>query len=151
MTCPTCGTENEAGRKFCGECGSALAAPCPACAAPNAPGTKFCGECGASLVEGKAATAPEYTAERRLVSVLFVDLVGFTAASESRDAEETRELLTRYFELAQTTICWSARRRNALPRPQLRSTMPVSTSSRAEQTPSTSGARCVSSPVREAR
>ncbi len=75
MTCPTCGTENEAGRKFCGECGSALAAPCPACAAPNAPGTKFCGEC-----------------------------VGFTAASESRDAEETRELLTRYFELAQTTI-----------------------------------------------
>src|SRR6266511_1416451 len=104
MTCPTCGTENEAGRKFCGECGSALAAPCPACAAPNAPGTKFCGECGASLVEGKAATAPEYTAERRLVSVLFVDLVGFTAASESRDAEETRELLTRYFELAQTTI-----------------------------------------------
>ena len=36
-------------------------------------------------------------AERRLVSVLFADLVGFTAASERRDAEETRELLSRLF------------------------------------------------------
>jgi class 3 adenylate cyclase/tetratricopeptide (TPR) repeat protein len=38
------------------------------------------------------------------VSVLFVDLVGFTTASEARDAEDTRELLTRYFDLARTTI-----------------------------------------------
>jgi class 3 adenylate cyclase/tetratricopeptide (TPR) repeat protein len=43
-------------------------------------------------------------AERRLVSVLFVDLVGFTAASENRDAEDTRELLTRYFDVARTTV-----------------------------------------------
>jgi len=43
-------------------------------------------------------------AERRVVSVLFVDLVGFTAASEGRDAEETRELLSRYFELARTLV-----------------------------------------------
>jgi len=38
------------------------------------------------------------------VSVLFVDLVGFTSASESRDAEDTRELLTQYFEVARKTI-----------------------------------------------
>jgi len=49
-----------------------------------------------------AAAAP--AAERRLVSVLFADLVGFTAWSESRDAEETRDLLSRYFELARTLI-----------------------------------------------
>jgi len=36
--------------------------------------------------------------------VLFADLVGFTAWSESRDAEETRDLLSRYFELARTLI-----------------------------------------------
>jgi class 3 adenylate cyclase/tetratricopeptide (TPR) repeat protein len=36
--------------------------------------------------------------------VLFLDLVGFTSASETRDAEDTRELLTRYFDLARTTI-----------------------------------------------
>ena len=43
-------------------------------------------------------------AERRLVSVLFADLVGFTTLSESRDAEATRDLLSRYFELARTLI-----------------------------------------------
>ena len=36
--------------------------------------------------------------------MLFIDLVGFTTASETRDAEDTRELLTRYFDLARTTI-----------------------------------------------
>ena len=43
-------------------------------------------------------------AERRLVSILFADLVGFTTASENRDPEETRELLSRYFETARTLI-----------------------------------------------
>jgi class 3 adenylate cyclase len=43
------------------------------------------------------------TAERRLVSVLFADLVGFTAASEGRDAEATRELLSRYFDECRRT------------------------------------------------
>jgi class 3 adenylate cyclase/tetratricopeptide (TPR) repeat protein len=38
------------------------------------------------------------------VSVLFADLVGFTTASEARDAEETRELLSRFFETARTII-----------------------------------------------
>ncbi|HEX5466967.1 MAG TPA: adenylate/guanylate cyclase domain-containing protein [Candidatus Limnocylindrales bacterium] len=43
-------------------------------------------------------------AERRLVSVLFADLVGFTTLSEGRDAEDTRELLSRYFEVARETL-----------------------------------------------
>ena len=98
-------SENEAGRKFCAECGSALAHACLACGSQNPPSAKFCGECG----EGLGSTASEpisgpAVAERRRVSVLFVDLVGFTSASEARDAEETRELLTRYFDLARTTI-----------------------------------------------
>ncbi|MEO8511792.1 MAG: zinc ribbon domain-containing protein, partial [Chloroflexota bacterium] len=45
MNCAVCGSENEAGRKFCGECGAPLALACSACGASNAPGTKFCGEC----------------------------------------------------------------------------------------------------------
>jgi class 3 adenylate cyclase len=44
------------------------------------------------------------TAERRLCSVLFVDLVGFTPLAEKRDPEEVRELLSRYFDRAQTII-----------------------------------------------
>ena len=107
MTCASCGTENEAGRKFCSECGTPLARACDTCGAQNAAGAKFCGECGASLT---AATSPQPKpvpvpqAERRLVSVLFADLVGFTAASEGRDAEDTRELLSRYFETARQVI-----------------------------------------------
>ena len=107
MVCPSCGTTNEPGRKFCGECGEPLARTCPACGAANAPTVKFCGECGTSLTATSTpgpAAAPEPVAERRLVSVLFADLVGFTAASEERDAEETRELLSRYFDRARTIV-----------------------------------------------
>ncbi len=43
-------------------------------------------------------------AERRLVSVLFADLVGFTEISETRDPEAVRDLLTTYFEVARQTI-----------------------------------------------
>src|SRR5713226_5006019 len=111
MLCPSCGTENPEGKKFCGDCGTPLALSCPACASPNPPGKKFCGECGATLgadVQPAAAPPPAVreaaTAERRLVSVLFADLVGFTALSESRDAEEVRELLSRYFATCRRLI-----------------------------------------------
>ena len=43
-------------------------------------------------------------AERRVTSVLFGDLVGFTTLSESRDSEDVRELLSRYFDLCRTVI-----------------------------------------------
>ena len=108
VTCTSCGTTNEAGRKFCKECGSALAVTCASCAAANAPDSKFCGECGAALTASVAPPAPTVAgptqAERRLVSVLFADLVGYTALSEGRDFEDVRELLTRYFDAARTVI-----------------------------------------------
>ena len=103
MTCSACGTDNEAGRKFCAECGSPLALTCAACGASNGPGAKFCGDCGASLVPA-AAPIPAPAAERRLVTVLFADLVGFTSHAEARDPEDVRELLSRYFELCRTLI-----------------------------------------------
>jgi class 3 adenylate cyclase/tetratricopeptide (TPR) repeat protein len=43
-------------------------------------------------------------AERRVVSILFADLVGFTTLAEGRDAEDTRELLSRYFDLSRDVI-----------------------------------------------
>ncbi|HET7743802.1 MAG TPA: zinc-ribbon domain-containing protein, partial [Gaiellaceae bacterium] len=109
LLCPSCGAANEAGRKFCGECGTSLALTCAACGTANPPSVKFCGECGAPLETGQidtAATAASEppTAERRLVSVLFADLVGFTTLSESRDAEEVRELLSRYFDTCRRLI-----------------------------------------------
>jgi class 3 adenylate cyclase/tetratricopeptide (TPR) repeat protein len=122
MICPSCGTNNEPGRKFCGECGGRLAVTCASCGAVNGPGARFCGECGSPLAVGPAAPSPPAdgprvsppiaqavalaapVAERRLVSVLFADLVGFTTISEGRDPEEVRELLSRYFEQASEVI-----------------------------------------------
>ena len=107
MICTNCAADNRPEAKFCRECGAALAVRCPACGAANEPGQKFCDECGTPLQAPAAASAsapPEPVAERRLVSVLFADLVGFTALSESRDAEEVRELLSRYFDSCKRLI-----------------------------------------------
>ena len=110
MRCSSCGSENEGTRKFCGECGSPLALACAECGSPNTPGVKFCGECGSPLVahapasQATAADPSALAAERRLVSVLFADLVGFTSASEARDAEDTRALLSRYFDTCRRLI-----------------------------------------------
>ena len=109
MTCPACGHVNPPGQKFCGQCGTALRAACPSCGQVNPPGQKFCGECGALLATGTpgpvaAPTTSTPATERRLVSVLFADLVGFTTLSESRDPEEVRELLSRYFDTCRRLI-----------------------------------------------
>src|SRR5213592_1857128 len=104
MLCGSCGSENRPGRKFCAQCGSALSVACPSCGAPNEPNDRFCGECGTALqpdpTSAQALPSTGSGAERRLVSILFADLVGFTALSEGRDSEEVRDLLTRYFDSA---------------------------------------------------
>ena len=103
--CANCGVENPPGKRFCGDCGSALALTCASCGGSIEAGKKFCGDCG-TPVEAEAAAPPTPTraAERRLVSVLFADLVGFTSASEARDAEDTREALTRYFDTCRQIV-----------------------------------------------
>ena len=107
MPCPSCGAPNPAGHRFCGQCGAALAARCPACGVEASPGERFCGSCGAPLsprgAEAPAGTAAPQT-ERRVVSILFADLVGFTTLSEQRDTEDVRALLSRYFDTARTVV-----------------------------------------------
>lgn len=58
IVCPSCGTANGAGTKFCQNCGMKLEAPaepqerkCPGCGAVVAPGVKFCSECGQRMEE----------------------------------------------------------------------------------------------------
>ncbi len=112
MRCRNCATENEAGRKFCAECGARLSGACPSCGAANEPNAKFCGECGTALDDrvgsanavGSGGDSVEAQTERRVVSVLFADLVGFTSLAEGRDAEEVRELQDRYFGTARAVI-----------------------------------------------
>jgi class 3 adenylate cyclase len=112
MNCAACGMSNDPGRKFCKECGARLSLGCLVCGAANGPDDKFCGECGSALGQAQQASASAQEAvavrggdtERRVVSVLFVDLVGFTTFSEGRDAEDVRNMLTRYFDAASDAV-----------------------------------------------
>ena len=67
MTCASCGRQNPEGFRFCGACGAPLAAPEPA------------------------------REERKVITVLFADLVGFTSRSEQLDPEDVRALLSPYY------------------------------------------------------
>ena len=83
-------------------------ATCAACGSPLTPGARFCATCGAPVGEApashpQAATAGPVT-ERRVTSVLFGDLVGFTPLSEGRDAEDVRELLSAYFDRCRVIV-----------------------------------------------
>jgi class 3 adenylate cyclase/tetratricopeptide (TPR) repeat protein len=74
LTCPACGADVPEGFKFCGQCGSVLAAPSP-------------------IAE-----------ERKTVTTLFCDLVGFTAMSEAADPEDVDRLLREYFARATRVV-----------------------------------------------
>jgi class 3 adenylate cyclase len=64
---------------------------CPSCGQENPDIARFCLACGASLAQEAAPRE-----ERRIVSVVFVDLVGFTSRSEQLDPEDVRAILTPY-------------------------------------------------------
>jgi class 3 adenylate cyclase/predicted ATPase len=111
MRCAACGTENRTGSRFCDNCGSPLESACPNCGAPNRSDARFCATCGQAFAAATAPTVvatppaePDRSAERRIVSVLFADLVGFTSLAEDRDPEAVRDLLSRYFETATEKI-----------------------------------------------
>src|SRR5918912_1304030 len=67
---------------------------CPSCGHENEPSAKFCSECGTKLA---AEAAPART-ERKVLTVLFADLVGFTAQAERLDPEDVQAILRPYHE-----------------------------------------------------
>jgi class 3 adenylate cyclase len=120
MQCPRCQHANPPQAKFCLECGSRLALTCAACATELPAGAKFCLECGQPVGGPSAGQAPfpspeAYTprhlaekiltsrsaleGERKQVTVLFVDVSGFTSLSERLDPEDVHGLMSRAFEL----------------------------------------------------
>ncbi len=113
MFCSHCENEVPPGLKFCVHCGQPLEAACTNCGNALLADARFCGQCG-TPVTGTTAAVPtgapvaaavtQPAAERRLCSVLFADLVGFTPLSATRDPEDVRELLSRYFDVARTIV-----------------------------------------------
>src|SRR5438067_262208 len=85
--CASCGFENPATFRFCGACGNAIGGrSCPSCGASTPAGLHFCGQCGAALDVAVTVAGLE---ERKLATVLFADVVGFTSLAETADPEHT--------------------------------------------------------------
>ena len=74
---------------------------CPSCRTESPVGFRFCPACATPLGTAAAVSLPE---ERKVVTALFCDLVGFTASSESADPEDVDRILTAYFALARAQI-----------------------------------------------
>src|SRR5688500_17148693 len=118
MKCPRFGHESPQGERFCGQCAAPLASVCPSCGAANPDANKFCGQCASPLEKPhvpRFATPQAYTpkhlaekiltsktaleGERKQVTVLFVDVSGFTSLSARLDPEEVHQLMSRAFQL----------------------------------------------------
>jgi len=125
MKCPQCGSDNREGIKFCEECGEKMEMTCPECGTKITLGKKFCGECGHKLAksEDKAnevsgldyskpqSYTPQFLAdriiktrtsiegERKLVTVLFLDVANYTGMSEKLDPEEVHEIMDGAFKI----------------------------------------------------
>ncbi|MFC1833766.1 adenylate/guanylate cyclase domain-containing protein [Thermodesulfobacteriota bacterium] len=126
MNCPNCGSANPDGAKFCNECGNQMQSACPECGKTNQPGSKFCNECGHDLRKPKEAAPIDYDrpksykpkflaekiltsrsaieGERKLVTVMFADVAGFTAMSEKLDPEEVHEIMDGCFRILMDEI-----------------------------------------------
>ena len=115
MRCASCQHENEAAALFCQECGAQLSLTCTQCGTKLKPTAKFCLKCGThAVVTGvpspshhvggdtpqpadqnlQSRSTPD--AERRQLTVMFVDLVGSTALSSHLDPEDLRDLVRDY-------------------------------------------------------
>ncbi len=120
MRCTRCQRDNSPEAKFCLECGARLAPGCARCNAELPRSAKFCPECGhpvdaESVVPSRLSSPQTYTpkhlaekiltsrsaleGERKQVTVLFVDVSGFTSLAAQLDPEEIHGLMTRAFEL----------------------------------------------------
>ncbi|HUA78430.1 MAG TPA: AAA family ATPase [Acetobacteraceae bacterium] len=113
MICARCGAAAAEGRRFCGDCGSPLPWKCRTCGGENAADKRFCGDCGSPLVAGSAgplqAPAPANastpsTVERRLLTVMFVDLIGSTSLGTRLDPEDLRDVIVAFHGLVAAVI-----------------------------------------------
>ena len=74
---------------------------CPSCGQDNPGHARFCLSCGAALGDTPAVSVAE---ERKIVSILFADLVGFTARSDQADPEDVRAALRPYHAMLKREI-----------------------------------------------
>ncbi len=126
VKCPKCQSANKDGSKFCKKCGGRLELKCPSCGSPCEQDSAFCNECAHDLTGAKApapvdhskpqtyipkfladkilSTGKSLEGERKLVTVLFADLAGYTSMSEKLDPEEVRQIMEGCFQILMDEI-----------------------------------------------
>ena len=123
--CPQCGNENPTDAKFCSNCGLALEETCPNCASRIQPDARYCMHCGKPIrqktsydvvtlsrltskapafLASKARAAAHLAGERRVVTVLMVDVVGSTALTEKLGVETWTRVLNGMFDVVTPII-----------------------------------------------
>lgn len=128
MKCQKCDFDNPEGMKFCGGCGVKLVIFCSECDFKNPPGFKYCGNCGHHLIDGKKDTSAEkipledqleklkkylpegliqkilsqrdkIVGERKMVTVMFCDMEGFTSLIDELGSEKGYSIMDRIYEI----------------------------------------------------
>ena len=99
MQCSACGAELAADARFCPSCGTSVAAACSSCGAPLASNARFCASCGTPVEAAVQARAqPDASRERKVATLVFADLVGFTSLNEAHDPEIIEAIVGRAFD-----------------------------------------------------
>ncbi len=122
MMRPHCQRVNPTDAKFCTGCGQPLVLLCPSCQTSNAPDSRFCKACGTLFLTSdlpqpaqRSAPSQSYTprhladkilamrsaleGERKQVTVLFADVVGFSTLAGPLDPEDVHTLMDGCFEI----------------------------------------------------
>ena len=121
MKCPACKNELPGGSKFCNLCGRKLEPTCPGCGQSIPADTRFCVGCGYDLTDPARVPHPDYNSlhsytpkhltdkvltsrsaiegERKLVTVMFADVAGFTSMGEKLDPEDLHLIMNNCFRV----------------------------------------------------
>jgi class 3 adenylate cyclase len=102
MTCAGCGRVNRAESRFCVGCGKPLVPRCPTCGVESEAGAQFCGACGAPF--GPPPTQAGRAEARKVVTIVFADLVGSTALHERLDPESVTRFMDDYYRAMRAPI-----------------------------------------------
>lgn len=105
VACGHCGAANAPDARFCATCGTPQGRTCPECGTRVDESARFCPACGIPLQTAAGpgpAVAPGEA--RKIVTVLFADLVGSTGLTEALDPEEARDVVGKFYRVAEHAV-----------------------------------------------
>lgn len=102
--CQKCGAKNKDDAEVCVSCNSPLGVKCPKCAKLNSSLLHYCEFCGTSLIKNPPVGESGTEAERLHLNIMFCDLVGSTALSETLDPEVFRDIVVEYQDVCAKVI-----------------------------------------------